>query len=70
VDQIDADLYTMVKTTGAGLLVGALSHAGLAGVGYGALIGGGAGLAKVLFTRGNEISLPWAPESRWSCNTL
>jgi hypothetical protein len=58
VDQIDADVYAMVKTTGAGLLIGSLSHAGLAGVGYGALIGGGVGLAKVLFTRGNEISLP------------
>ncbi|HYU47080.1 MAG TPA: hypothetical protein VEK84_13000, partial [Terriglobales bacterium] len=50
VDQIDADVYTMVKTTGAGLLIGSLSHAGLAGVGYGAVIGAGAGLAKVLFT--------------------
>jgi hypothetical protein len=58
VDQIDADVYTMVKTTGAGLLIGSLSHAGLAGVGYGALIGSGVGLAKVLFTRGDEISLP------------
>jgi hypothetical protein len=58
VDQIDADVYTMAKTTGAGLLVGSLSHAGLAGVGYGALIGGGVGLAKVLFTRGDDISLP------------
>jgi hypothetical protein len=58
VDQIDADVYTIVKTTGAGLLVGSLSHAGLAGVGYGALIGGGVGLAKLLFTRGDEISLP------------
>jgi hypothetical protein len=58
VDQIDADVYTMAKTTGAGLLVGSLSHAGLAGVGYGALIGGGIGLAKVLFTRGDDISLP------------
>lgn len=57
VDQIDADVYTVVKTMGAGFLVGSLSHAGLAGVGYGALIGG-AGLAKVLFTRGDEISLP------------
>jgi hypothetical protein len=58
VDQIDADVYTMVKTTGAGLLIGSLSHAGLAGVGYGAVIGGGVGLARVLFTRGDEISLP------------
>jgi len=58
VDQIDVDVYTMAKTTGAGLLIGSLSRTGLAGVGYGALIGGGVGLAKVLFTRGNEISLP------------
>lgn len=58
VDQIDADVYTMAKATGAGVLVGALSHSGRAGLGYGALIGGGLGLAKVLFTRGDEISLP------------
>jgi hypothetical protein len=58
VDQIDADVYTVAKTTGLGVLIGSLSHAGLAGVGYGAVIGGGVGLAKVLFTRGDEISLP------------
>jgi hypothetical protein len=58
VDQIDADVYTMAKATGAGVLGGALSHSGRAGLGYGALIGGGLGLAKVLFTRGDEISLP------------
>lgn len=56
-DQIDADVYTVAKTTGAGVLVGSIRHVGL-GVGYGALIGGGLGLAKVLFTRGDEISLP------------
>jgi type IV secretion system protein VirB10 len=58
VDQIDADVYTMAKATGVGVLGGALSHSGHAGLGYGALIGGGLGLAKVLFTRGDEISLP------------
>lgn len=58
VDQIDADVYTMAKATGAGVLGGALSQSGRAGLGYGALIGGGLGLAKVLFTRGDEISLP------------
>src|SRR6202790_1741636 len=57
VDQIDADVYTMAKTTGAGVLVGSIRHVGI-GVGQGALIGAGLGLAKVLFTRGNEISLP------------
>jgi hypothetical protein len=57
VDQIDADVYTVAKTTGAGILVGSISHVGI-GVGHGALIGAGLGLAKVLFTRGNEISLP------------
>lgn len=58
VDQIDADVYTVAKTTGAGVFAGAVSLAGPAGIGYGALIGGGLGLAKVLFTRGDEISLP------------
>lgn len=57
VDQIDADVYTVAKTTGAGVLVGSIRHVGI-GVGLGALIGAGLGLAKVLFTRGDEISLP------------
>src|SRR5713101_2867578 len=57
VDQIDADVYTVAKTTGAGVLVGSIRHVGI-GVGRGALIGAGLGLAKVLFTRGDEISLP------------
>jgi hypothetical protein len=57
VDQIDADVYTVAKTTGAGVLVGSIRHVGI-GVGYGALIGAGLGLSKVLFTRGDEISLP------------
>jgi hypothetical protein len=57
VDQIDADVYTVAKTTGAGVLVGSIRHVGI-GVGPGALIGAGLGLAKVLFTRGDEIALP------------
>src|SRR6266481_38370 len=57
VDQIDADVYTVAKTTGAGVLVGSIRHVGI-GVGPGAMIGAGLGLAKVLFARGNEISLP------------
>ena len=57
VDQIDADVYTVAKTTGAGVLVGSIRHVGI-GVGQAALIGAGLGLAKVLFTRGDEISLP------------
>jgi hypothetical protein len=57
VDQIDADVYTVAKTTGAGILLGSIRHVGI-GVGPGALMGAGLGLAKVLFTRGNEISLP------------
>jgi len=57
VDQIDADVYTVAKTTGAGVLAGSIRHVGI-GVGPGALIGVGLGLAKVLFTRGDEISLP------------
>jgi hypothetical protein len=57
VDQIDADVYTVAGATGAGIALGSVSHVGL-GVPRGALIGAGIGLAKVLFTRGNEISLP------------
>jgi hypothetical protein len=57
VDQIDADVYTVAGTTGAGLLGGALSLS-RNGLRNGFLIGAGLGLAKVLFTRGQEISLP------------
>ncbi len=46
-----------VETRGLGVLVGSIRHTGI-GVGRGALIGAGFGLAKVLFTRGDEISLP------------
>jgi type IV secretion system protein VirB10 len=57
VDQIDADVYTVATTTGAGVLVGSIRHVGI-GVGPGALIGAGLGFAKVLFSRGDEIFLP------------
>ena len=57
VDQIDADVYTIAGATGAGLLGGAMSLS-RNGLRNGFLIGAGLGLAKVLFTRGNEISLP------------
>ena len=56
VDQIDGDVYTVASTTGLGVLVGSIGHIGI-GVGPGAAIGFGLGLAKVLFTRGDEISL-------------
>lgn len=58
VDQIDADVYTMAKASGVGALFGAISRHGPVGAGYGALIGGGLGLTRVLFSRGDEISLP------------
>lgn len=57
VDQIDADVYTLAGTTMSGALLGSIGRPGL-GTGVGAAIGGGLGLAKVLFTRGDEISLP------------
>lgn len=57
VDQIDSDVYLVAKTTGVGLLLGSIGHVGI-GVGPGAAMGAGLGLAKILFTRGDEISLP------------
>lgn len=57
VDQIDADVYMVAKTTGAGILIGSVSHIGI-GVGPGAAIGAGLGLAAVFFARGDAISLP------------
>lgn len=56
-DQIDADVHTVVKTTVPGALLGGLVHGGMGALG-GAAIGGAAGIAKVLFARGDEISLP------------
>ncbi len=58
VDQIDADVYTVAKGTLAGGMLGGLGGRSGFGLGMGALAGGGLGLAKVLFTRGDEISLP------------
>jgi hypothetical protein len=57
VDQIDRDVYTIAggAATGAGL--GYLAR-GAIGPGGAALIGAGAGLIKVLFTRGDAIALP------------
>lgn len=57
VDQIDADVYTVATTTGTGILIGSISHIGI-GVLPGGLMGASLGLAKVLFTRGDELSLP------------
>ncbi len=57
VDQIDSDVYTVAKTTGVGLFFGSIHHIGV-GLGPGAAIGAGVGAAKVLFTRGDEISVP------------
>src|SRR5260370_21752462 len=57
VDQIDADVYTVAKTTAGGILIGSVGHIGI-GVGRGALIAAGIGVAKGLFTRGDAISLP------------
>lgn len=61
VDQIDADVYTIAGTTTVGLLFGSIHHIGI-GLGPGAAIGFGLGLAKVLFTRGDEIVLPVGTE--------
>jgi len=57
VDQIDRDVYTVVKGSSAGFLGAVLAHGG-PGILRGAAIGGGLGLAKDLFTRGDEIELP------------
>ncbi len=57
VDQIDADVYTVAGGAIGGGIIGSVGHFGI-GTGRGALLGGGLGLAKVLFTRGDEISLP------------
>jgi hypothetical protein len=57
VDQIDRDVYRIASGTIAGGLGGALTRTAT-GAGIGMAIGGGLGLAKVLFTRGDEIHLP------------
>jgi type IV secretion system protein VirB10 len=56
VGQIDRDVYTVAKGVAAGGLAGAITRNGpAAGIGMG--VGGGLALAKVLFTRGDEIHL-------------
>jgi hypothetical protein len=57
VDQIDADVYTVAVGAIGGAVIGSVGHFGI-GTGRGALLGAGLGLAKVLFTRGDEVSLP------------
>jgi len=56
VGQIDRDVYTVSKGAAAGGLAGALSGGGV-GAGIGAAVGGGLGLAKAVFSRGDEIGL-------------
>jgi len=57
VDQIDKDAATILSGVAAGAALGALSRGGF-GAGIGALIGAGFGAGKVLFKRGDDISLP------------
>ena len=57
VDQIDRDVYRIASGAIAGGLAGALTRTA-SGAGIGLAIGGGLGLAKSLFTRGDEIYLP------------
>src|SRR5262249_7300281 len=55
--QIDRDAYRIASGAIAGGLAGALTRTA-SGAGIGLAIGGGLGLAKSLFTRGDEIYLP------------
>jgi hypothetical protein len=57
VDQIDKDVATITKPTLVGGAVGSIRSLG-PGTFVGAGVGALAGLAKVLFTRGDEIHLP------------
>ena len=52
------DVSTVVKTTGTGAGIGAITTGTRGGAGTGSLIGAAAGLATVLFTRGKELILP------------
>ncbi len=56
VDQIDKDAKTLVRATGTGAGIGALSGGGT-GAWQGAAIGVAAGLAITLFKRGDDIHL-------------
>ena len=58
VDQIDRDVRTLVKGTFAGAGMGFFIGRSPATTLVGTAAGGAAALAKVLFTRGDEISLP------------
>ena len=58
VDQIDADVHSVVGGTAAGAIFGGIGGRSLTGVGIGSLVGAGLGLSKALFTRGDDISLP------------
>jgi type IV secretion system protein VirB10 len=58
VDQIDRDVHTMVRSTLLGASGGAIFGRNPAAVAIGTGAGAAAGLAKVLFTRGDEIYLP------------
>lgn len=57
VDQIDKDAAVMVSSVATGAAIGSISR-GAFGPGTGALIGLGFGLGRVLFKRGDDISLP------------
>jgi hypothetical protein len=58
VDQIDHDVHTMVKGTAAGAGLGFFIGRSPTTTLVGTAAGGAAALAKVLFTRGDDISLP------------
>ena len=57
VDQIDKDAAVMVSSVATGAAIGSITR-GAFGPGTGALIGLGFGLGRVLFKRGDDISLP------------
>jgi hypothetical protein len=57
VDQIDKDVRTMARGVAPGAILGALGVGGMFPLRLG-LLGGGFALGKVLFTRGDPISLP------------
>jgi hypothetical protein len=57
VDQIDKDVRTVARGVGPGAILGVLGVGGMLPLRLG-LLGGGYSLGKVLFTRGDPISLP------------